>query len=91
MKKNILYIDANNLYGYAMTESLPYDEINFDRNVKLDETLDNPDDFDIGYFFEVDLSYPDNMTEKTKVFPFCPENKICNKKDFSNFMKKNET
>ena len=25
-KKNILYIDANNLYGWAMRQSLPYNE-----------------------------------------------------------------
>ena len=31
--KKILYIDANNLYGWAMSENLPYDEIKFDRNV----------------------------------------------------------
>ena len=25
--KKILYIDANNLYGWVISESLPYDEI----------------------------------------------------------------
>ena len=35
--KKILYVDANNLYGWAMSESLPYDEIKFDGNVKLEE------------------------------------------------------
>ena len=25
--KKILYVDANNLYGRSMSESLPYDEI----------------------------------------------------------------
>ena len=55
--KKIFYVDANNLYGWAMSEmseSLPYDEIEFDRNVGLEEILDSPDDSDIGYFFEVD-------------------------------------
>ena len=33
--KKILYKDANNLYGWAMSECLPYDEIRFDNNVKL--------------------------------------------------------
>ena len=32
--KKILYKDANNLYGWAMSEYLPYDEIKFDKNVK---------------------------------------------------------
>ena len=59
--KKILYIDANNLYGWAMSEYLPYDEIKIDRNVKLEELLNTPDHSDIGYFIEVDLKYLDNI------------------------------
>ena len=33
--KRILYEDAINLYGWAMIEYLPCDEIKFDRDVKL--------------------------------------------------------
>ena len=32
--KKILYADANNLYGHSMSETLPYDESKFDKNVK---------------------------------------------------------
>ena len=35
--KKTLHFDAKTLYGWAMSESLPYDEIKFDRNVKLEE------------------------------------------------------
>ena len=73
--KKILYIDANNLYGWAMSEYLPYDETKFDRNVKLEDILNTPDDSDICYFIEVGLIYPDNIKQKTKHFPFAPENK----------------
>ena len=73
--KNVLYKDANNLYGWAMSEYLPYDEIKFDNNVKLEDILKTPDDSDIGYFVEVDSIYPDNIKEKTEHFPFAPENK----------------
>ena len=59
--KKVLYIDANNLYGWAMSESLHYDESELDRNVKLENILNTPDDSDIGYFIEVDLKYPDNL------------------------------
>ena len=85
--KRILYIDANNLYGHSMSQPLPYDEIKFDKNVKLEDILKTPDDGDIGYFIEVDLKYPDNIKEKTKNFPFCPENKKVNSNDFSDYMK----
>ena len=74
--KKILYIDANNLYGHSMSQYLPYDEIKFDKNVELEDILNTLDDSDIGYFVEADLLYPDNIKEKTKNFPFCPENKI---------------
>ena len=68
--KKIIYIDANNLYGHSMSQYLPYDEIKFDRDVRLENILNTPDDSDIGYFIEVDLKYPydikDNIKEKTK-------------------------
>ena len=34
-RKTTLYVDANNLHGWAMSEYLPYDEIKFDRIVKF--------------------------------------------------------
>ena len=70
-----MYIDVNNLYGWAMSEYLPFDEIKFDSNVKLEDTLITSDDSEIGYFIEVDLKYPDKIKENTKKFPFAPENK----------------
>ena len=85
--KNILYIDANNLYGHSMSEPLPYDEIKFDENVKLEDILNTPDDSDIGYFVEADLIYPDNIKEKTKNFPFAPVNKKDNPDNFIDYMK----
>ena len=62
--KKILYIDANNRYGLFMSQPLPYDEIKFDKNVKLEDILNTPDDSDIGYFIEIDLTYPDNMKKQ---------------------------
>ena len=70
-----MYIDAINLYGWATSEYLHYDEIKFNENVYLEDILNTPDDSDIGYLVEVDLSYPDNKKEKTKQLPFAPENK----------------
>ena len=57
-----------------MSQPLPYDEVKFDRNVKLEDIINTPDDNDIGYFIEVDLKNPDKIKEKTKIFPFVPEN-----------------
>ena len=85
--KKILYIDANNLYGHSMSEPLPYDEIKFDNEVKLEKILNTPDDNDIGYLIEVDLKYPDNIKKKTKNLPFAPVNKKINPDNFSDYMK----
>ena len=70
-----------------MSEYLPYDEILFDKNNKLEDILNTPDDSDIVYFIDVHLKYPDNIKEKTKHFPLAPENKKINPDDFSDYMK----
>ena len=92
--KKILYMDATNLYGHSMSQMLPYDEIEMwhgdpDKYCNwLDELLNTADDADVGYFLEVDLKYPDNIKEKTKNFPFCPENKKNNPDKYNDYMKK---
>ena len=58
-----------------MSQMLPYDEYKFEKDICLKEILSTPDDNEIVYFIEVDLKYPDNIKEKTKKFPFCPEKK----------------
>ena len=75
MIKTILYFDAINLYGWTMSESLPYDEIEMwhgHSNLyidKLEEIKNTLDDSDVGCFSEIDLRYPDNLKEKNKEFP----------------------
>ena len=85
--KKILFVDANNLYGHSMSQTLPFDEIKFDENVKLEDISNTPDDSDIGYFVEIDLKYSDNIKKKTKNFPFAPVNKKSNPDDFNDYMK----
>ena len=59
--EKIFYMDATNLYGYSMSQMLPYDgtEMWYGDPDKywnwLDEVLNTPDDADIGCFVEVDL------------------------------------
>ena len=91
--RNILSVDATNNYSHSMSQMLTYDEIEIGHGhpdlyiTKFEEILITGDDSDIGYFIEVDLKYPNNIKEKTKVFPFCPENKICIKTGFRDYMK----
>ena len=62
--KKILDIDATNLYGWALSEPVPYDEIETIKNVKLVDILNTPGHSDIGYFIEVDSKYPDEIQKK---------------------------
>ena len=67
--KKILYMDANNFfYGHSMSQLLLYDEIKFERKVCLNEVIHTPGDSDIGYFIEVDLTYPDKIKQKQIIF-----------------------
>ena len=78
--KQILYIDANNLYGWAMSQYLPTGEFeilplnpcNYNLDQLVEDLLQIPDDNEYGFFIECDLEYPVEIKEKTKNFPFCP-------------------
>ena len=72
--KKILQVDANNLYVWAMSQFLPYDDIKFDRNLSLEAIINTLNDNDLASFVEVDLFYPDNIREKTKNFLIAPVN-----------------
>ena len=87
--KRILYKDANNLFGHSMSESLPYDEIEFNRDVNLEDILNTPDESDLGYFVEVNLKYLDNVRQKTNNSPFSPMNEKIDPDDFTDYMKEN--
>ena len=88
----IIYADATNLYGHSMSQFLRYDEIEMwhghpDKYWRwLDIILNTPNDSEIGYFLEVDLKYPDDMKEKTRYFPFSPENKKINPNKYNEYM-----
>ena len=57
----ITYVDMNNLYGWAMSEYLCYEE--FQWLEKIDEFNINSinEKSDTGYFLEFDLEYPNNL------------------------------
>ena len=62
----LLYLDANNLYGWAMSQKLPVDNfkwIEIDDLLKLNENfIKNYDEnSDKGYILEVDIEYPKNL------------------------------
>ena len=80
----IEYLDANNLYGRAMSQKLPVNDFKW---VKQEELSKFNEDFiknydengDIGYFLEVDIDYPIELFNLYKDLPFLPESKKVSK------------
>ena len=70
----IQYLDANNLYGWAMSQKLPthgfkWMDVNIPSVLKLLEKKDTNQ----GYIFEVDLEYPPSLWELHNDYPLAPE------------------
>ena len=74
-KSYLLYLDANNLYGWAMSQPLPTGGFQWEKDCKkLQKTLvDHPYDSDHGYILEVDLEYPQELHETHNAYPLAPE------------------
>ena len=51
----ITYLDKNNLYGWSMSEYLPYEEFKWLGNVDEFDVNSIDEKSEIGYFLEVDL------------------------------------
>ena len=69
----ITYLDKNNLYGWSMSEYLPYKEFKWLENVDEFDVNSINEKSEIGYFLEVDLEYPDELHELHNDYPLAPE------------------
>ena len=65
----LMYLDANNLYGWAMSKPLPCG--NF-RWVNADRVIAK--EYGIGHIYEVDLEYPEDLHDLHNDYPCAPEN-----------------
>ena len=77
----MLYLDANNLYGYSMSKPLPY--INFKWSDDL--TLD-PNNLQTG-IYEVDIEIPKELHDKLHDYPLCPEIRSISENMLSDYQK----
>ncbi|XP_048482323.1 uncharacterized protein LOC125489689 [Plutella xylostella] len=69
----LAYYDANNLYGWAMSQYLPISDFEWEQtDINYNVSITS----DIGYILEVDLQYPDNLHDFHSDFPLCPENVV---------------
>ena len=82
--KFIPYLDANNLYGWSMSQYMPYggfkwinsEDFKFE-NVKSDSK--------IGHILEVDLEYPKELHDLHNDYPFCPDQVVVNNEMLSDY------
>ena len=94
MKKLLLYIDQNNLYGAAMSEYLPHSNFVLlsDNDIQTrfpnqQHILNLDTEGDQGYYFEVDLHYPARIHKQTSDFPLAPESATVTENMLSPYMK----
>ena len=73
----ISYLEMNNLYGWAMSEYLPYEELKWLKNVDEFVVISVSEKNLIEYFLEVDLEYSDKLHELHNDYPLAPEKTCC--------------
>ena len=70
----IQYLDANNLYGWAMSQPLPTHGFEWVENITKTQVLNIIEGNSAkGYIFDVDLIYPKHLWEKHNDYPLAPE------------------
>lgn len=85
----IQLLDANNLYGWAMSQPLPKGGFRFLKERELEhlDILNIPDDNHKGYLVEVSLRFPKKINDMHNNFPLAPEKKCITNDQLSPYAK----
>ena len=78
--KYLMYLDANNLYGCAMSEKLPTHGFKWLTGGEMEKLFNNRVTQvweKTSCILEVDLEYPENLHDLHNDYPFCPERVKC--------------
>ena len=78
----LMYVDANNLYGYAMCKKLPYGNFKWAKDLSIfteDFIKNYYNEIDTGYLLVVDVIYSENLFKQHKYLPFLPDKTKINK------------
>ena len=68
-----MYLDANNLYGWAMSKPLPKRDFKWKGVMPTEEDIvKKKENAKNGWILEVDLEYPKNCMKNTTAFPLLP-------------------
>ena len=69
----ITYLDKNNLYGWSMSEYVPYEKFEWLEDIDEFDVMSINEKSDIGYFLEIDLEYPKELHELHNDYLLAPE------------------
>ena len=72
----LMYVEANNLYGYAMSKKLPIGDFKWieDTSIFTEDFIKNyNEDGDTGYLLVVDVIYPESLLKEHNYLPFLPD------------------
>ena len=76
--KYLMYLDANNLYGCAMSEKLPTHGFKWLTGGEMEKIYENRHNLNkMPCILEVDLEYPENLHDLHNDYPLCPEKVKC--------------
>ena len=76
--KYLMYLDANNLYGCAMSMKLPTHGFKWLTGGEMEKIYENRHNLNkIPCILEVDLEYPNNLHDLHNDYPLCPEKVKC--------------
>ena len=76
--KYLMYLDANNLYGCAMSEKLPTHGFKWLTDGEMEKIYENRHNLNkMPCILEVDLEYPENLHDRHNDYPLCPEKVKC--------------
>ena len=87
--KYIMYLDANNLYGWAMSKPLPKRDFKWKRVLPAEEDImKKKENAKNGWILEVDLEYPAELHKQHNSYPLAPEKKVVKKEFMSCYQKR---
>ena len=69
------YLDANNLYGWGMSEKLPTHDFRWCDEMLTEADILSYKNGDIGYILEIDIDYPEELHDLHNDLPFFAEKK----------------
>ena len=86
---DIVYLDANNLYGWAMSKPLPKSGFKWKRVMPTEEEiLNKKENAKNGWILEVDLEYPAELHKEHNSYPLAPAKKVIKKESMSDYQKR---